>query len=529
MNKNDDAAHNQPDDQNYFGADIEDCEVKLALGTLRLLNDAQNPRPLGDALREARRLADSYARWEESGALIKQIRVCLSDGQKITMEQSTVSGLCGLHIRRAFDPDAVLQIWKKGNDPFDEVLLLSFMPGNMDRDVYQYQKRYRNGQILSLRVEPCANEQLDISVDFTVSERTAADAGFPDWLSAFHPAAFGFSVGDFLRHSLETLSRRVSPNRVRIRESLLARLTLKPRYFHPLQWAAVIILAVVAAMQGGVLSWGPQQEGPANGPAITQETPPAPPPLENVVLPPGPLATPQLDDFVVRAQTSNSGSKVIPKRSDKPHADMLLNPDLIGGSERTSTAENASASNWRALVKAFAQKVKIDEPSLKEMGWPLVVDNSKSGTFRIVEGHTLWRSDVSLTKADSIYVEEPDAPSLSKVKKKRMRKSYIDLFRQEGYSVRDDLYDERFSHQFLKLLDDFRDEGSYARTLVRLRYESERAEEDEQVHIELYVEGQLKWSTRKGCPAKRGLWSGLCEKSLSLGQSFRSQRLSRGD
>src|SRR5687768_18467993 len=112
MIEKDDAAHDQPEsgDRNYLRAGAEDKYVTLALGALRLLNDPLNPRTLGDALADALKQAETYARWEESGAPIKHLKVCLSDGQAMSMEQSMAPGLCGLHIRKGFAPDAVLHI-----------------------------------------------------------------------------------------------------------------------------------------------------------------------------------------------------------------------------------------------------------------------------------------------------------------------------------------------------------------------------------------------------------------------------------
>lgn len=161
MSEKDNTTHGQSDSFNpyYAATGIEDGQVTRALKALRLLNDAQNPLSLSQALTRARQLAESYARWEESATLIKNIMVCLSDHREIAMEQSKVSSMCGLHIRHAFDPKAVLQIWKRADDQFSEVLLLSLALSGIGRNGYQCEKTYQNGQTLSLKVELCSDEQ----------------------------------------------------------------------------------------------------------------------------------------------------------------------------------------------------------------------------------------------------------------------------------------------------------------------------------------------------------------------------------
>lgn len=566
MSEKNDAAHGQPDDinQNYLGASIEDKQVTLALGTLRLLNDPQNLHPLSDALANARRLADSYARWEESGELIKHINVCLSDGQVVKMEQSKVSGLCGLHIRRPFAPDAVLHIWREKDDRLDRVLLLGFALGNMDGNVYRYEKSYRNGQTLSLRVEACDDGQLDISVEFTATELAAAAcAESHDWLPAVLPAALGLSsIGSFLRRSLPTLSRRRRPNpaRLSIREALLAPFALKPDYAHILMLGVTVLAVGFAAMQSGVFNWGSQPESPheesVKTPAAAPQAPqPSQGPSEVVAVPSEPLVrtAPQHkkppaerkqgtrrplsttdhaahrrtirnypydpDDLKVgnaRELRAAAGYQVSHKTqtgpSSKPLADLLLGSEAIEGTESTSTAKRTT--DWRAKVNEFVQKVQFVQPSLREMGWPVTVANGKSGVFRTisVEEYSPLGSKIMLGKTDWIYVEEPEAPLLDSTTKKRMQRGYIHLLNEMGCSVLNDLAEGMFR----------------PRAILKLEYKSDQGKE-EQVHTELYVKGRLEWSTREGCPAESGLESGLCAESLKWGQRFRSLRLSEDE
>jgi hypothetical protein len=141
--------------------------LKRALGTLRLLNDKKNPLSLEQVLAQARQRADIYRRWVQSGALIKDIVVRLSDGEEFAIDQSNIVSLCGLHFRSAFPADAVLHVWKKADEEFDEVPLLSLSLHSVPPNGSRHEKVYPNGQTLSLRVDRCADGQFHVGVDCT--------------------------------------------------------------------------------------------------------------------------------------------------------------------------------------------------------------------------------------------------------------------------------------------------------------------------------------------------------------------------
>jgi hypothetical protein len=199
MTNKDDAINRRPEppdsEQPDFGW------LAQALGALRLLNDEDNSLSLRETIERARELSEAYVRWEQSGALIKDIVVRLSDGQEITMDQSNVSSLCGLHFRDSFPCDAVLHVWKKADEQFGEVQLLSLSLQDVTSSGHSYNKTYENGQTLSLRVERCSGGQLYISVDCTAKERAmVATPKSYSWAPLIIPAMLALSkLGSFLR------------------------------------------------------------------------------------------------------------------------------------------------------------------------------------------------------------------------------------------------------------------------------------------------------------------------------------------
>jgi hypothetical protein len=205
MTKNEDAINSRPGPLNLSRAASNNAEnqVTRALETLRLLNDKNNPLSLRQAIEHARNLAQTFALWEQSGTLIKDIVVRLSDGQEIAVDQSNVSNLCGLHFRNAFPADSVLHVWKKADDQFGEVPLLSLSLRDVHPNGYQYENTYKNGQTLSLNVTRYADGQFYISVDCSAKERamTATPRAYA-WLGLLGPLAVAlFGLGSSLRRS----------------------------------------------------------------------------------------------------------------------------------------------------------------------------------------------------------------------------------------------------------------------------------------------------------------------------------------
>jgi len=193
---NNDAINNRPEQLGTGGADCSktDEQVSQALQTLRLLNDTSNPFSLRQMISRACEMVDIYTRWEQSGTLIKDLVVRLSDGQEIAVDQSKVASLCGLRFRNSFPSDAILHVWKQADDQFGEVQLLSLSLQDVQANGYDYAKNYKNGQTLSLRVVRCSDGQFYISVDWTVKEHaTAATPNTHGWLPLLGSALIVFS------------------------------------------------------------------------------------------------------------------------------------------------------------------------------------------------------------------------------------------------------------------------------------------------------------------------------------------------
>ncbi len=191
MPNNSNATKRQPEPQ---GFDQAEARVLRALETLRLLNDENNPLSLRQAIARARELAATYTLWEQSGAPLKDIVVRLPDGQEIAMDQSKAASLCGFHFRELFPPDAVLHVWKKADEEFGEVQLLSLALRDVRAGGYSCKRTYKNGQTLSLKVERCADGQFHISVDCAAKQQAASPSRkLRGWLPLLAPAVMALS------------------------------------------------------------------------------------------------------------------------------------------------------------------------------------------------------------------------------------------------------------------------------------------------------------------------------------------------
>jgi hypothetical protein len=203
MKKKDNAINRRSEPLRLDQADYNNAEEQVAhaLETLRLLNDKENPLSLRQTIARARELAETYARWEQSLALIKDIAVRLSDGQEIAVDQSNVASLCGLRFINSFPADSVLHIWKKPDEQFGEVQLLSLSLKDVQSHGYSYKKTYKNGQTLSLEVVHCADGQFHVSVDYSAKERVmVATSTSYGWLPVIGAAVIALSkLGAYLR------------------------------------------------------------------------------------------------------------------------------------------------------------------------------------------------------------------------------------------------------------------------------------------------------------------------------------------
>jgi hypothetical protein len=144
----------------------------VALASLRRLSDfRQNPLTLKRAIDRVYDAALVYQRWRESGAIIRDIILRLSDGSEIKVDKATPTNtnLFGFRFRSAFPHGSVLNVYKGADQDFPEVLLYSIDLDVIPTDGLTFTMAYENGQMLMLKVEPSLARQFQISVDYTMS------------------------------------------------------------------------------------------------------------------------------------------------------------------------------------------------------------------------------------------------------------------------------------------------------------------------------------------------------------------------
>lgn len=150
-----------------------------AFAALRLLSDKDDNLSPKQATARARREAENFRRWKESGASIREVVVRLSDGREIAVEKTIITRLCGFHFVRKFAHGEVLHIYKKTDREFGEVLLHSVNIDDIESDGYVYENTYATGQMVQLKIEHRPDSQLHVSIDYTPAEdeRAAAATG----------------------------------------------------------------------------------------------------------------------------------------------------------------------------------------------------------------------------------------------------------------------------------------------------------------------------------------------------------------
>lgn len=152
----------------------EDHELRKlltrAFASLRLLGVKGDTPSLEQANSQARRNADRYRNWKESGALIRDVVMRLSDGQEIEVKRTFTTGVCGFRFVRQFAPGEIIHLYKKADRQFGEVLLLSVSVDAIGADGYAWEQEYETGQTVQLSVQHFSDEQLHVSVDYTPAE-----------------------------------------------------------------------------------------------------------------------------------------------------------------------------------------------------------------------------------------------------------------------------------------------------------------------------------------------------------------------
>lgn len=146
--------------------------LSASLASLRRLTDfKQNPLTLTRAIDRVYDAALLYQRWRESGAIIRDVILRLSDGSEIKVDKATPTNtnLFGFRFRTSFPPGSVLNVYKGADQEFQEVLLYSIDLDVIPTDGQTFTMTYENGQMLMLRIEPSLPRQFQISVDYTMS------------------------------------------------------------------------------------------------------------------------------------------------------------------------------------------------------------------------------------------------------------------------------------------------------------------------------------------------------------------------
>lgn len=150
--------------------------LSRAFAALRLLSDKDDNLSPKQATARARREAENFRRWKESGASIREVVVRLSDGREIAVEKTIITGFCGFHFVRKFAHGEVLHIYKKTDREFGEVLLHSVNIDDIESDGYVYEKTYATEQMVQLKIEHRRDGQLHVSIDYTPAEDERAVA-----------------------------------------------------------------------------------------------------------------------------------------------------------------------------------------------------------------------------------------------------------------------------------------------------------------------------------------------------------------
>jgi hypothetical protein len=167
MSEQERESNRQSDSLNLDDRDCKNNKVAAlhAFEKLRSLNDKEHPLSLKEVIAESYRLNEIYKRWQQSNAAINDINVRISNGEKITLSQNNNTRQCSLRLNDNLPHDSVLHIWKEADEQFEEVLLLSLLLSRIPPDGVCFDRKYSNGQTLSLRAEHCLDGEISISVE----------------------------------------------------------------------------------------------------------------------------------------------------------------------------------------------------------------------------------------------------------------------------------------------------------------------------------------------------------------------------
>jgi hypothetical protein len=572
MTEKNDAVHGQSDnpDPNYSATGVEETKVARALETLRLLDDEKNPFSLGQAIEHARVLAEAYMRWEESGALIKDIVVRLSDGHEVFMDQSSISSQCGLRIRNKFEPGTVLHLWKKADSQFDEVQLLSFPLSNVDADGYRFEKRYKNCQTLSLKVEKCDDGQFEICVD-CASEEQVLSATEETWsgitLPRLIPSATSSLIDKVFRLRRSNARPAGLSSNSAHRSSRAARPAdhdAKPNHIRK-QIAAVMPLLAIALIfilignhanklsdksgvqqepaQVATLTPNHSEEKPGTSKGQSQEagTYPGQSQEEATVNNSKPYEDggKQPGDFdLAYARSFNrqrAGSPVInnPLREQR---EKIMAKSLLPGEAPASNKPGPIGSQINFIGPKFRFSASNKPGPISSHETQFVFNTKPFADVLPVEpvmpeneylNESSWRATAisfSNTVPDGRgrvkikhYMSEHTEAALPANQEIHVEAMLSPMVLPELSSMAVKQYVELLRKNGYKASDG--DDGQRGPVQLKVKYESDEMKA-ETFYAEFNVNGHRTWSTTEGCPGTTELQKGLCSVSLTLGQEI---------
>jgi hypothetical protein len=152
--------------------------LRKAFSSLRLFADSNNPLPAERLITHARRVADDYRSWEDSGAPLSGLVVRLNDREEVEIIKPNSRIMTIPWSGAESPPGSVLKVYKQADEQFIEVLLFAVEVDGIPPDGIIFRKTYPNKQSLFLHIELEEGEQLKVSVNYTPAQELAREASF---------------------------------------------------------------------------------------------------------------------------------------------------------------------------------------------------------------------------------------------------------------------------------------------------------------------------------------------------------------
>ena len=169
----------QPD----LNGDSSDLQRLLSktFSSLRLFVDKNDPLSTKGAIARAHRELENYKRWRDSGSPISGVVMRLADGEEMSIIKSRSRMLAATCSVMDLLPGTVLNVYKKPDKYFGEVLLYTVEVSEIPPEGFTFRKTYPNNQSLLLHVQREEEGQLNVSIDYTPVPELACN-GYSGWL-----------------------------------------------------------------------------------------------------------------------------------------------------------------------------------------------------------------------------------------------------------------------------------------------------------------------------------------------------------